>query len=180
MPTRRPRTGTRSPRSTIPARATALRARTAETRAARRPSPERTARGRSRTRARRNAPGAPAGSPRWGAASRAPSSEVIEPARGARKRLARRAEQRDLRRSADHASDPSHRDRGRLPGGLDLGAPRCGRGEDELVVVAAGEEAFTGERTVRAGTQRCRPRQRCEVHLGTDPRLLEDVTEIGE
>ena len=60
---------------------------------------------------------------------------------------------------------------------FDLGAPFGRRGEQQLVVVAAGERRVARAGQVAGGG---RERQRVGMQLGADPGDLEDVAEVGD
>jgi len=63
---------------------------------------------------------------------------------------------------------------------LDLRALERRRGEQQLVIVAAGEQAIVGERFVRAAGDRPRPRKAVPEELRADAGRFQDMTEIGE
>src|SRR5574341_1014922 len=105
-------------------------------------------------------------------------SEVIEAA-AMRNRLALGIQYADPRRACLDRADARERELELGRERFDLAALRERRGEGELVVVAAGEHAALLELFVFQLPENARPRYPLVLHLGRDARALADMPEIA-
>ena len=81
--------------------------------------------------------------------------------------------------SRDRGADKGERDFEVLSHVFDVRALELRRGEQQLVIVAAGEQTVVGERPVRAVGDRLRPREAVPEELRADAGRFQDMAEIG-
>src|SRR6185369_12273324 len=130
-----------------------------------------------RSRTRRCARDASTRTPAW-AGARSPPREVVEAA-AERHRVARRIDDRKARLPALNGADARERHAQLAGERVDFPAPLAWRGEEQLVVVAAGEHAVLFELRIAQLREGGEPRDVGIVHQGPHMRALEDVLQVA-